>query len=131
MNYIKQIETSTTIIALREDGIVESRATDGCPEISNVGIAQEIIAAVIELCNNEDRQMISFVSDRRLSKEERQYYSKNSFDIITDLALVVDNPYKRLLGNFFMGINKVPIRTKLFENEEEAIKWLKKNNLTN
>jgi len=40
-------------------------------------------------------------------------------------ALVVTNPISRIIGNFFLGLNK-PLRpTQLFKTKEEGLKWLK------
>jgi len=129
MTDIKQIETTTAIISLRSDGIIETRPLQVNPEITGKHIAHELVTAAITFCEGgKKRQVISFLSNRRLCKEERQYYSKNPNHWFTDIALIVDNPYKKMIGNFFMGLNKLPIPTRLFTTEESALLWLEKQN---
>jgi hypothetical protein len=35
------------------------------------------------------------------------------------------NPVSRIIGNFYMGINKTAMPVKMFSNEKEAMAWLK------
>jgi hypothetical protein len=39
-------------------------------------------------------------------------------------AILIDSSVSRVVGNFFLGINKPAVPTKLFTNEKEAVKWL-------
>ena len=43
----------------------------------------------------------------------------NSFGALTGLSI------SRIIGNFYLGLNKPPVPAKLFENEANAIPWLK------
>lgn len=40
-------------------------------------------------------------------------------------ALVIGSPITKAIGNFFLGLNKPIIPTRLFTNEADAIVWLK------
>ena len=40
-------------------------------------------------------------------------------------ALIVTSPISRLIGNFFLGLNKPLKPTKLFTSKEEGLRWLK------
>ena len=40
-------------------------------------------------------------------------------------AIIVDSPVSRLIGSFFLGLNKPPFPTKLFTSEADAVEWLK------
>ena len=44
---------------------------------------------------------------------------------LTAAALIIANPVSRIIGNFFMGLNKTAFPFQLFTNQEEALKWLK------
>jgi len=44
--------------------------------------------------------------------------------IFTKCALIVTSPISRIIGNFFLGANKPIKPTRLFNNREEALKWL-------
>ena len=44
----------------------------------------------------------------------------------TAVALVVDTPVSRVLGNFYLGLSKPHIPSRLFNDEAEALDWLKR-----
>lgn len=53
-----------------------------------------------------------------------QFTTKGRETSVTSFAIIIDSPLSRVIGNFFMGINKPAVPTRLFENEDEAKKWL-------
>ncbi len=44
---------------------------------------------------------------------------------ITAIAMLINSPGSRIIGNFFLGINKPSVPTKLFNEKNKAIEWLK------
>jgi hypothetical protein len=63
---------------------------------------------------------------RSISKEARKYFSTNGRETkITSMAILVNSPLSRVIGNFFMGLNRPQVPTRLFESETEAAEWLK------
>jgi hypothetical protein len=42
-------------------------------------------------------------------------------------AVVVNSTTLKLFGNFYLKIKKPAIKTKVFDNEADAIKWLHEN----
>ena len=64
-----------------------------------------------------------------LDKEARAYFSSDEArEGVSAAAILAKNAFERHLANFFIGITvirpKVP--TRLFTDQSEAIKWLKK-----
>ena len=58
-------------------------------------------------------------------KGARDHYS--SPDVcqhVSACAIIIDNSFSKVIGNFYMGINKMNIPTKLFTSEAAAEKWL-------
>jgi hypothetical protein len=45
-------------------------------------------------------------------------------DVVSAVALIVDTPLGRMLGNFFLSVNKPPFPVRLFDNETSAVAWL-------
>ena len=45
-------------------------------------------------------------------------------DLVSAVALIVDTPLSRVLGNFFLSVNKPLFPTRLFDNEASALAWL-------
>ncbi len=61
-----------------------------------------------------------------MEREARQHFSTNGRETkINCFAVMVKSPLSRLIGNFFMGLNKPAIPARLFDDENEAVKWLK------
>ncbi len=63
-----------------------------------------------------------------ISKEARDHYSmRNREPGITSIALLIDSPIGRIIGNFYMLISRPVVPTKLFTSETSAVSWLLKN----
>ena len=63
---------------------------------------------------------------KSISKEARDNFSiKNRSTNINSFAIIIESPLSRIIGNFFMGLNKPSVPAKLFNNEQDAIAWLK------
>ena len=62
----------------------------------------------------------------KMSRECRNHFAgEEHAKSFTKAALVVTNPISRIIGNFFMGLNRPIKPTKLFTDKDSAIKWLK------
>lgn len=60
------------------------------------------------------------------SRETREFIASKKFAGITIAkALLISGLGQRIIGNFYMQINKPYIRTKLFTEREKAIAWLR------
>jgi hypothetical protein len=45
-------------------------------------------------------------------------------DLVSAVALVAGTPLSRMMGNFFLGVNKPPYPTRLLDSETPALAWL-------
>jgi hypothetical protein len=45
-------------------------------------------------------------------------------DVVSAVALVVDTPLSRMLGNFYLSVSKPLAPTRLFDDEASAVAWL-------
>jgi hypothetical protein len=64
---------------------------------------------------------------KHITREARSHFSTNGRDTkINSFALIVQSPLSRVIGNFFMSLNKPEIPARLFDNEDDAIAWLQK-----
>jgi hypothetical protein len=60
------------------------------------------------------------------SREVRAYYTgPETMKLNLAVAILVDSPMSRVIGNFFLGFNKMDLPTQLFRSEDEALAWLK------
>ncbi|MGZ3883565.1 MAG: DUF7793 family protein [Bacteroidia bacterium] len=61
-----------------------------------------------------------------MEREARKHFSTNGRDTkISAMAVMVKSPLSRVIGNFFMGLNKPQIPARLFDSEADAVEWLK------
>ena len=64
----------------------------------------------------------------RMSHECRKHFAgQEHAETFSKAALIVSNPISRLIGNFFLGLNKPLKPTRLFTNKEAALSWLKES----
>ncbi len=80
-----------------------------------------------KLTGNIPRPMLGdFGNMKSQTKECRDYFTKDPKHLqsYSAIAILVNNPLTRMLANFFIGINKPPKPTRLFDDREKAIQWL-------
>ncbi len=65
---------------------------------------------------------------KSMSRDARKHFSTNGRETkINCMAIMVSSPVSKVIGNFFMGLNKPAIPARLFDNENDALDWLKKH----
>jgi hypothetical protein len=75
-----------------------------------------------------DKDYLCLIDSRKvnsITKEARDYLASDdgSKHIIAS-ALVLDSKVGKLLGNFFLQINKPKVPLRLFTNRNDALEWL-------
>lgn len=69
--------------------------------------------------------VVNLTGVKSVSRDARRYYSgEETAKYVSAVALVAESPVSRVLGNFFLGIEKPPMPTRLFSSEEKAREWL-------
>lgn len=65
-------------------------------------------------------------ASRGLDRDARLYYVRpEAARRLAALAMLIDSQIGRILGNFFMTVNKPPFPLRLFTSEADALTWLK------
>ncbi|CAN5762381.1 hypothetical protein BH11BAC7_BH11BAC7_19970 [soil metagenome] len=65
---------------------------------------------------------------KSISKEARDHFSmRGRKPHVTAIAMLVASPLSRIIGNFFLGLNRPTVSTRLFTSETEGISWMKRN----
>jgi len=61
-----------------------------------------------------------------IDREARRYYSsiEGTGGYFRAIALLVGSPLSRVIGNFFIGLNRAPYPLRLFTDEADAVRWL-------
>lgn len=61
---------------------------------------------------------------KSITKEARDHFSLRGRDSrVIGFAILIDSPLSRIIGNFFMGLNKPRVPVKLFTDEKKALAW--------
>ncbi|MFC2156016.1 hypothetical protein ACFLRB_05970 [Acidobacteriota bacterium] len=120
------ISTKTCKVWLGDDGIVISVMHPGAED--NLETAKENIAAGIKVSGGVKRPLLLDMSRiKTMDHAARDYYAHNERREGSEraVALVVKSPLSRMFGNFFLGLNKPVVPTKLFNDQGKALDWLK------
>jgi hypothetical protein len=77
-----------------------------------------------------DGKAMPFVMDirlaRSLSRDARNYFaSDEAREIFSATALIIGSPLSRTMGNFFLGLNRTRMPTRLFTSTTDAVAWLR------
>jgi hypothetical protein len=108
-----------------EDGIARTKVKKG----SEVKLehAQENSAVVNSFY--VDRKFPLLIDARgikSISRDARNFFTTNGRATNTlAFAIIIDSSVSKVVGNFFLGINKPAVPTKLFSDDKSAVKWLK------
>ena len=119
------VENKKFVTKLLPDGIVHTQVQEGA-DIS-FDDAKINTQDVIALTAGKPRPLLV---DTRLiasiSKAARDHFSmRERKPNVNSIAILIQSPLSRIIGNFFMGLNKPTVPTKLFTDQRTAIAWLK------
>jgi hypothetical protein len=121
----KEIFTTKCRAQLLEPNLLENKIRDGFT--LNAEDVLELKKANIELTNDSHYAiLVIFGHLTEVTKEARELIASKEFQRNTIAkALLVDNIGHRLVGNFYLTVNRPHIKTRLFTDRDLAIKWLK------
>ena len=106
-----------------EEGMLFGSYTKGLN--IDIGMAKKIADSRVSYCKGKDYPHILEISGiTSTSREAREYFSKDQgTKHMKSLALIVESPLSRTIGNFFLILNKPKIPTKIFTVKAEAAEW--------
>jgi len=113
------------MIWMDEHGICHESYTEGTR--LTIEDAREQIQIISEISGHKKVPLLVDLNNLiHVPRECRTYYaSKEGEKIVKVTALLVGTQMSRVIGNFFIGLNKPATLVKLFISEKEALKWLK------
>ena len=77
------------------------------------------------LNKEKTRVLIDMTAVSEIAKEARDYFAgERTASIQRATALLTNSPVSKVIGNFFMGLNKPKSPTKMFTDPQKAIRWL-------
>lgn len=111
------------------DGICRTKVKKGAD--IDLASAQENTKVVDSFYTGTLYPIIIDSSDiHSMTRDARKHFSTNGrITAINSMAILVSSPLSKVIGNFFMGLNKPAVPARLFNTEKEAILWLKEQKL--
>jgi len=94
--------------------------------IINLDVAQKIVLQRISFTRGQKMAAMIFSQGvTSMEKPAREYLaSKKGTEGLYASAIIVNSPFSRFMGKFFLMVNKTSIPVKLFSNISSAEKWL-------
>lgn len=121
------IETRTAKIWLEADGIVrEVFVADAEITVKDI---RDNTDAIIAASQGRKRPVL-FDGRAIVNTPNREVREYSASDKVADgwsaMAFLVGSPITKLMGNFFMTVNRPVFPCRLFTSESEALAWLKR-----
>lgn len=111
---------------LGDDGIVRIIHSPGT-EVSLTD-ARETMDAYLQLRGGVSRPLLVDTQGMKsIDRGARSLYaSEEAARVATAVGLIVDTPVSKVLGNFYIGLSKPHIPSRLFSGQDAALDWLKR-----
>ncbi|MEO6902033.1 MAG: hypothetical protein ABI315_02640 [Bacteroidia bacterium] len=121
---ISQVIIVPYYIHLRADGILYVRITPEKEE--TVELLKITVAKIGEMVNYKKVPLLlNHENSTMPGKAIREYWAKKESNPYSKAdAFMINSDILRLVGNFYLKVNKPERPTKMFTDEQEAIKWL-------
>lgn len=120
------IDTRTERLWLHPEGYVIGEVRPGL--ISDLDDAIVNVAAVAQLAGGRPRPLLLDLRAHAntVTRECREYYAgAEAQKVNLAVAMLVRSHVSRVLGNFFLGLNKTRFPFRLFADADEAVRWLR------
>lgn len=108
---------------LPADGVV--RLVWSPPVPSGLEDSIATIEAMIEITGDRPAPILVDVREAGPQSREGRLEFIRRHEVVSAVAILVGNPLSRMMGNFFMNVSKPKAPTRLFDDEDVAIAWLK------
>jgi hypothetical protein len=122
---ISTAEVPPYYLYLRADGIMYVRISPEKEE--TVPLVKKMVEKMGEMVDYKKVPMLAKHEDFALpGKPNRDYWAKKeSCPYSKADAFIVKSPAMKLIANFYLKVSKPGRPTKMFDNENDAIRWLK------
>jgi hypothetical protein len=123
--FLKSKDLGHSKVHLREDGIVQIEFGD------NIDIdlkqAVEIVETIAEFTEEKKVPVLNIAGKNTSATSAAREYSASPAGLkyTTADAYVVTNIAQKILGNFYISFNKPPVITRIFDEQDKAVEWLK------
>lgn len=118
------LSTDLVVVYVEPDGVVVFRYRDG---VSVSGpAALSLLSSLAHLVRDPRPTLADVRLVRSIDAEARHAFSSGEINrsMVSRIALLTGSPMTRMIGNFFLGMNRPSFPTRLFSDEAAARRWL-------
>ena len=118
-------DTTTARIGLRDDGLLVVRVRESVQQ-SLADATENLALAIAETGGRRRPLLIDIRKAQPLEAEVRHHYTgQRLVEGFTALALLVEvSAFGRTMGNVYLRVARPGIPTRLFTDEDSAVRWL-------
>lgn len=109
---------------VRDDGILVYRPVPGL--VLTQQIAMQVLQIGLQIVDGPPVATLVLMQDiGRVDRDAREFFaSEDYFRLTSQTALVVGSPVSRVIGNFFVGLNRLKYPCQVFDDPKRAVRWL-------
>jgi hypothetical protein len=94
--------------------------------VVSIEAARKIVEDRVRFQDREDFPIYCDIRGMKSAdKEARNYLAKEGSSYTRAVAVVVDSPMSKIIGNIYLGLNKPITPSRLFTDEKDAVEYLK------
>lgn len=117
-------ETAAFRVELRSDGLLVYHPAPGL--VLTYATTRLILAQGLAIVDGPKPTMVLMQDMARVDREARAFFASDEYTgLCSQTALVVGSPVSRVIGNFFVGLNRPRYPCKIFDQPELAAAWLR------
>lgn len=111
-------------VVLRDDGILVYRPIPGL--VLTRPIALQILELGLQIVDAPKPALVLMQAIARVDRDARAFFTTEEYSrLCSQTALVVGSPVSRVIGNFFVGLNRPKYPLRIFDDPQLAEQWLR------
>src|SRR3989344_2284735 len=122
---METIDLRSASVKLRDDGIMHVHIKEG----ADMGISDaiKVVKAMGQLGNQKKFPVLVDCEEfATVDKEAREFWAKKKANIYTNADAVAYHSFAhKMVAEFYVNNNRPEVTTKVFQDNESAIEWLK------
>ena len=122
-----EMRLASSVVRLTEEGVLVEKVTRGARLSAEDAVAS--LAAYAKLAGDARRPLLVDARGvHSIDRAARRLLSgPRAAEVCSAVALVVGSPLSRVVGNFFVGLNRPRFPVRLFDDEQRARAWLREH----
>jgi hypothetical protein len=111
-------------VVLRDDGILAYHPISGL--VITYEVALQVLEVGMQITDGPRPTLVLMQDMARVDREARALFASEEYmRLCSQTALVVGSPVSRVIGSFFVGLNRPKYPYKIFGDPEQAAEWLR------